>query len=182
MNRRLPLSVLALGPLILGATVVLVGPAAAAKAPATLPNPCTQVTTSDITTAFAALGPTLTPSTVGTPTKSKPTNQGGFGPHTCETSFALPGSIEGDVLVLAPKLTSGTACPVSGQPGKKIKLGSTRALIEPNPVTPKVTRDITFPKGKACITIEVTLSSFSGGAVPASAYVSLAKAVLSKKG
>jgi hypothetical protein len=178
---RRTFEVLLAGSLMLGGLVAVASPTGAAKPSSNGPNPCTLVTASDITATFTAQGLTTTPSTVGTPTKSKPTNQGGFGPSACETSFALPNSIEGSVVVFAPKLLSGESCPASGQPGKKTKVGSTRALIEFTPSTPKVVRDITFPKGKACVTVEIFLSS-SEGTVPPAAFVGLAKAALAKKG
>jgi hypothetical protein len=71
-------------------------------------------------------------------------------------------------------------CPPKGQPGKKTKVGKTKALLEPIPGTPQSVRDITFPQRGACVTIEIFLS---GGAVkvPASGYLDLAKAALAKK-
>jgi hypothetical protein len=167
------------GFLVLGAMLVVAGPAGALKPSAKVPNPCTVITAADIQSTLASHGATLTPSAVGTPTKSKPTNQGGFGPHVCETSFNLPDSIVGTVDVFAPKQVAGTGCAAKGQPGKKTTLGSVRALIEFTP--DKKIRDITFPDGKACVTVEMSLSG-SEVALPTSEFVSLAKAALAKKG
>jgi hypothetical protein len=172
---------LVVGFLVLGGIVVASGTSGAGKPSATAPNPCSLITASDIAATLSSHGPTLTPSTVGTPTKSKPTNVGGFGPHACETSFVLPQSISGDVIVLATKQTAGTSCPDKSQPGKKTKLGSTRALIQFTPEPPKEVRNITFPDGKECVSVEITLSS-SEAAVPASEFVSLGKAALAKRG
>ncbi len=146
-----------------------------------LPKPCSLVTGADVTAALTKLGADLTPTTVGTPAPSKPTNQGGFGLQTCVTSFQLPNSVGGSVNVTALKTDASSGCPPKGQPGKKAKLGKTKALLEPLPSTPTAVRDIAFPKGKFCVTIAIFLSG-GGTKVPAGGFVDLAKAALAAKG
>ena len=156
-----------------------VAPSAAKSTP--LPDACTLVTKADISAAFAALEPVLQPTTVGDPTKSKPTSQGGFGPHACTTALQLPNSVGATVLVDSVPLSTAIGCPPKGQPGKKTTIGATKAVLEPLPSAPQEVRDIQFPYGKACVAIEI---SVSGGPnhVPAAGFVSLAKAALAKKG
>ncbi len=83
------------------------------------------------------------------------------------------------MVVYSLKQVAGSGCPMKGLPGKKTKVGSTRGLIEFTPTTPKVVRDITFPDGKACVTVAISLTS-SEETVPTAEFVSLAKAVLAK--
>ncbi len=100
---------------VLGVSCVLLLSAPAAGAKTTLPDACKLVTQGDIQTAYAKLEPALVPTSVGTPTRSKPRNQGGFGPQSCETVLQFPNSVGGSVLVSS--LKASKFCPAPGQPG-----------------------------------------------------------------
>lgn len=161
---------------VVGVSCVLPLAASPAVAKTALPDACKLLTQSDIQTAYAKLEPALVPTSVGEPTRSKPRNQGGFGPQSCETILQFPNSVGGQVLVSS--LKASKFCPAPGQPGKTVKVQHTKALLEPVPGKPSVVRDITFAKSGACVTIETFLSGGSA-VVPASAFLDLAKAALS---
>jgi hypothetical protein len=164
---------------LVGAVVcvsVFVSNVPSAGAKTRLPDACKLVTQSDVQTVYGKLEPALVPTSVGIPTQSKPREQGGFGLQDCETSLQFPNSVGGSVLVSSLKASS--FCPAKGQPGKKVTVQHTKALLEPVPGKPNVVRDVTFAKGGACITIETFLSG-GDAEVPASAYIDLAKVALS---
>jgi hypothetical protein len=154
------------------------GPAAAASNK--LPDSCTLVVQADVSAAFAKLEPALQATDVSVPVRSKPTNQGGFGHNGCETTFTLPNSVAGRILVETLPVSKTLGCPLKGQPGKTVKISGTKALLEPLPSNAKVVRDVVFVDRGACASIEIFLS---GGPahVPASGFVDLAKAALAKK-
>jgi len=159
-----------------------VGALAAVAKSKSVPDSCTLVTKADISAAFATLDPVFQPTTVGEPTKSKPISQGGHGPAVCDTALQLPNSV-GVTVDVDDHLALSIArfgCPPKGMPGKKITVGKTKALLEPLPDRPQDVRDIAFPYGKVCVYISIPVSG-GPNRVPASAFVSLAKAALAKK-
>jgi len=172
---------LLLATLVTAMALAAVAPAAPAKTKKKgLPDACLIVTKADVTAAFAKLDPVLQPTTVNDPARSKPTNQGGFGPHACETALILPNSVSANVLVEALALDKRIGCPPKGQPGKSVKVSGTKVLLEPLPSNPAVTRDVQFADKGACVSIEIFVS---GGPnhVPPSGFTDLAAAVLAKK-
>ena len=158
----------------------LVAATAPASAKAKVPNSCTLITKADVTTAFAKLDADLQPLSVADPEVGKPTNQGGQGTNSCSTTFMLPNSVGGSVLVKTNPVTKQLPCPPKGQPGKTIKIAGTKVLVEPNPSDAKVTRDVTFVDQGGCAFIEIFLSGGSAK-VPQSAFTDLATAALAKK-
>jgi hypothetical protein len=156
----------------------LAGPAAAASKK--VPDSCALITKADVTTAFAKLEPALQPTSVVDPVRGKPASQGGQGTESCSIAFYLPNSVGGTVLTKTFPVTKPLGCPPKGQPGKTVKIAKTKALLEPNPSHPGVTRDVTFVAKGGCAFIEVFLSGGSSK-VPASGFVDLATAALAKK-
>jgi hypothetical protein len=144
-----------------------------------VPDSCTLITKADVTTAFAKLDAALQPLSVADPEIGKPSNQGGQGTNSCSTSFMLPNSVGGSVLVKTFPVTKQTPCFPKGQPGKSIKIAGTKVLVEPNPSDGKVTRDVTFVDQGGCAFIEIFLSGGSAK-IPQSAFTDLAAAALAK--
>ncbi len=153
------------------------GPAAAASKK--IPDACVLITKADVTTAFAKLEAALQPTSVIDPARGKDTSQGGQGTNSCSTVFYVPNSVGGSVLVKTYPITSKFPCPPKGQPGKTVKIGKTKALLEPNPSDAKVVRDVTFVDKGGCAFIEIFLSGGTAK-VPASGFVDLATAALAK--
>jgi len=143
------------------------------------PDACLLITKADVSTTFAKLEAALQPVTVGEPTIGKPASQGGQGTYSCSTSFQLPNSVGGSVLVKTFPLNSKFPCIPKGQPGKTVKVSGMKAFVEPVPSHANVTRDITFVDKGGCAFIEIFLSGGSAR-VPQSAFVDLAAAALAK--
>ena len=157
---------------------VLAAPVAAAKK--ALPDACTAVTQADVTAAFTKLDASLQPvGAVSEPTRSKPTSQGGSGPHACESHMEIPNSVGVSVLVSLNPYQKKYGCPPKGQPGKTVKVSGTKVFVEANPSRPNETRDVTFIDRGACAFIEISPSGGSA-VVPASAFLDLATAALAK--
>jgi hypothetical protein len=156
----------------------LAAPAGAAKK--ALPDACAAVTQADVTAAFAKLDASLQPvGDVSEPTRSKPTSQGGFGEHACESHMEVPNSVGASVLVSMNPIVKKYGCPPKGQPGKTVKVSGTKVLVESNPSHPDRTRSVEFTDRGACAFIEISLSGGSA-VVPTSAFLDLAKAALAK--
>jgi hypothetical protein len=169
--------------LVLVAAITQIGSFAApagAATKSTPPDACALITSADVATAFAKLDPALQPTSVTDPVRGKPANQGGQGTNSCSTAFYLPNSVGGSVLVKANKIVKGFPCPPKGQPGKTVKIGATKARLEPVPSNAAVTRDITFVQQGGCTFLEIFLSG-GDAHVPASAFVELATDALAKK-
>lgn len=165
---------------VVSCCLVLVTWGTAVAAAKKVPDACALITKSDVATAFAKLDTALQPLSIADPVVGKPASQGGQGTNSCSTTFSLPGSVGGSVLVKTNPVTKQLPCPPKGQPGKTVKIAGTASLLEPNPSDAKVVRDITFVDQGGCAFIEIFLS---GGSVkvPGSAFVELATAALAKK-
>jgi hypothetical protein len=145
-----------------------------------VPDACSLITKTDVATAFAKLDAALQPLSVEDPVVGKPSSQGGFGTNSCSTSFMLPNSVGGDVLVKTNPITKQIPCPPKGSPGKTVKVSGTKVLVEPNPSDAKVTRDVTFVDAGGCAFIEIFVSGGTAR-VPQSGFLDLAAAALAKK-
>ncbi len=137
------------------------------------------VTKADVAAAFAKLDAALQPTNVLEPTRAKPRNQGGFGPHACQTQMQLPNSVGANVLVSIEPIVKKIGCPPKGQPGKTVKVSGVKVFVEPIPSRPQETRDVMFIDHGACAFIEIFLSG-GDAKVPPSAFLDLAKAALAK--
>jgi hypothetical protein len=164
--------------IIAASCVFVASTAVPASAKKKVPDACSLITAADVTTAFAKLDAALQPTSVAEPEIGKPSSQGGQGTNSCSTSFMLPNSVGGDVLVKTYPVTKQTPCPAKSQPGKTVKVSGTKVFVEPNPSDAKVTRDVTFVDG-GCVFIEVFLSGGSAR-VPQSGFLDLAAAALAK--
>jgi len=145
------------------------------------PDSCSLITKADVATAFAKLDAALQPLSVADPLVGKPASQGGQGTNSCSTTFMLPNSVGGSVLVKTNPVTKQIPCPPKGQPGKTVTASGTKVLVEPNPSDATVTRDVTFVDQGSCAFIEIFLSGGSAK-VPQGAFLDLAAAALAKKG
>jgi hypothetical protein len=154
-------------------------PASAGTKAKKVPDACALITQADVSTAFAKLEPALQPLSVADPVVGKPASQGGQGTNSCSTTFILPNSVGGSVLVKTNPVTKQIPCPAKGQPGKTVKVSGTKVLVEPNPSDAKVTRDVEFVDRGGCVFIEIFVSGGTAR-VPQSAFVELAAAALAK--
>ena len=158
----------------------VVAATATASAKPKMPDACVLISKADVTTAFAKLDAALQPLSVADPEIGKAASQGGQGTNSCSTTFALPNSVVGSVLVKMNPVTKQIPCPPKGQAGRTLKIAGTKVLVEPNPSDAKVTRDVTFVDQGGCAFIEIFLSGGSAK-VPQSAFTDLAAAAVAKK-